>query len=53
MTVIYLLVALVIHFAHTSPQLIEGVNTIFNSNLSGVSIFWYGLLIVVILDLLT
>lgn len=50
MVVIYLIAAMIINYTEKTTQVIEGINTIIQNDLSGTAIFWWGLLIVVILD---
>jgi len=53
MIFLYLIAVLIVNIAGVSPQVIDGINTCFNSDLSGVALFWYGLLIAFIVGLLT
>lgn len=53
MTFVYLIVVLIINATDKTPQFIEGVNICFNSNISGTSLFWIGLLIAIVLDFIT
>lgn len=53
MIFLYILVVIIVNFTETAPRFIEGINTCFNTNLSGTQIFWSGLFIVFIIELLT
>ena len=53
MTIIYLIVALAVNLTDSAPRIIEGINVCINGQLSGTAIFWYGLLIAFIIDLIT
>lgn len=50
MVVIYLIAAIIINYTEKTTQVIEGINTIIQNDLSGTAIFWWGLLIVFIID---
>ncbi|MEK4025320.1 hypothetical protein [Sporosarcina sp. FSL W7-1283] len=53
MTFIYLVVALIINLTDKTPQFVEGLNICFNSNMTGTSLFWIGLLVAVVLEAVT
>jgi len=53
MIAIYLLGVIIVNIFGLTPNVIDAVNALFNSDLSGTAIFWYGLLAAFILGLLT
>lgn len=53
MTILYLIAALAINVTDSAPRMIEGINVCINGQLSGTAIFWYGLLVAFIIDLIT
>ncbi|WP_177184337.1 hypothetical protein [Psychrobacillus sp. OK032] len=53
MTILYLIAVLAINVTDSAPRMIEGINVCINGQLSGTAIFWYGLLIAFIIDLIT
>lgn len=53
MIFLYFLAAIVVNFTNTESQVIEGINVIFNSELSGTEVFWWGLLAAFIIEVIT
>lgn len=53
MIFLYLLASLVVNFTNTSTQVVEGINVIFNSELSGTEVFWWGLIAAFVVEMIT
>lgn len=52
MTILYMIIVLILNIADVSSLAVADINGFFNSSLSGEAIFWYGLIIVFLIDLL-
>lgn len=50
---VYLIATLVVNLMDKTEQVIAGINTMINNDLSGVEVFWWGLLIAFLLDVVT
>ena len=50
---VYLIATLVVNLMDKTEQVIAGINTMINNDLSGVEVFWWGLLIAFLLDIVT
>lgn len=50
---VYLIATLVVILMDKTEQVIAGINTMTNNDLSGTEIFWWGLLIAFLLDVVT
>lgn len=50
---VYLIATLVVILMDKTGQVIAGINTMINNDLSGVEVFWWGLLIAFLLDIVT
>lgn len=50
---VYLIATLIVVLMDKTKQVVEGINTIINNDLSGVEVFWWGLLIAFLLDVVT
>lgn len=50
---VYIIVSLIVVLTDKTEQVIAGINTMINNDLSGAEVFWWGLLIAFLLDVVT